>query len=256
MILITKPNVAPARLALGIPLKNASCLSFERNPQAYLQGIEKVRFNNAVFGHLSVKRALERAQHKKCCYCEGHFIGHAPGDIEHFRPKDGAQQAMGQKVSVPGYYWLAYEWSNLFFSCPDCNRVAKRRLFPLSNPTRRARSHLDDIQRERPLILNPAGPDDPRHHIRFHEEIPIGVSRRGKMTVKSVKLDREELSERRRAQLAYLKRLRDLVRVLRDDPRPDAQALLRETRDVLTDAVRPQSLFSAMAQDYLAANQV
>jgi uncharacterized protein (TIGR02646 family) len=248
MILVTKPAAAPARLAAGAALTRASCKAVEVDPQPYLLGQQKFHFESSIYGHSSVKKILEHAQNKKCCYCEGHFSGHAPGDIEHYRPKDGAQQALGKMAEFPGYYWLAYEWSNLYFSCPDCNRSAKRRLFPLSNPRRRARQHGDDVSAERPLILDPGGPDDPRDHIRFRQEVPFGITRRGKATVMCVKLDRGELNERRRTRLAELKCLKELSIVLRHDTRRRARALLTETNAVLAAAVRPNSIFSAMAQ--------
>ena len=251
MILIRKPAAPPARLALGVRLTADSCRSVERYLDAYRSGTKRLTFSPTVYGHASVKRVLEQIQHKKCCYCEGHFDGHAPGDIEHYRPKDGVQQELGVAVEFPGYYWLAYEWSNLYFSCPDCNRVAKRRLFPLSNPARRARTHLGNIRAERPLLLDPGGPANPRQHIRFHQEIPVGVTRRGKMTVRVVQLDREALNERRRTHLAYLRRVRDSIALLQGDARASARKYVADAKAIIAQAAQTDALFSAMAQDFL-----
>jgi uncharacterized protein (TIGR02646 family) len=251
MILVNKPAGAPQRLASGAALTQANCQAYEAEPQSYLRGALKFEFKNTVYGHASVKRVLQKAQHDKCCYCEGHFAGNAPGDIEHYRPKDGAQQGRGDKAQYPGYYWLAYKWSNLYFSCPDCNRVAKRRLFPLANPHQRARYHADDVSVEQPLILDPGGPANPRDHIRFVQERPSGITPRGKATVEFVKLDREELNERRRSRLRELERLRDIVALLQKDQRPAAHAAVTDAFAELAKAVLPKSIFSAMAQDFL-----
>ena len=63
----------------------------------------------------------------KCAYCEDRIVSTQPGDIEHYRPKgcvtneDGSRVMVdangGKKVPHPGYYWLAYEWTNLLYAC-------------------------------------------------------------------------------------------------------------------------------------------
>jgi hypothetical protein len=53
-----------------------------------------------------------------------------------FRPKGGWVQNDGDALTQPGYYWLAYEWSNLLISCQLCNQEFKKNRFPLLNPTR------------------------------------------------------------------------------------------------------------------------
>ncbi len=67
----------------------------------------------------------------KCVYCESLITNNHPGDVEHFRPKGRVTdlnnkpvmiKSNGKEVSHPGYYWLAYEISNLMPSCEDCNR--------------------------------------------------------------------------------------------------------------------------------------
>src|SRR5712692_7871491 len=130
MILIGKPAARPPRLSRGVARTRTNCNAFEAEPGIYIQGGQKFSFDRGIYGHSSVKRALQTAQHNKCCYCEGLFIGHAAGDVEHYRPKDGAQQDRTAGVQYPGYYWLAYDWANLYFSCEICNRVHKRRFFP------------------------------------------------------------------------------------------------------------------------------
>lgn len=57
---------------------------------------------------------LHKYYHYKCAYCER--VGQH--DIEHYRPK----RKVSEDLSHTGYYWLAYEWSNLIPSCVKCNR--------------------------------------------------------------------------------------------------------------------------------------
>lgn len=180
MILVTKTPAAPARLSAGDILSNQNCAAFEANPGAYRTRAAKFQFDSAIFGHTSVRKALESAQHAKCCYCEGRFRGNAPGDVEHFRPKSCVQQAPGSPLEYPAYYWLAYSWPNLYYSCPNCNRMAKKNLFPLLDPSVRARGPANDLSAERPLLLDPGGLDDPRDHIKFRREVPVGITQRGR----------------------------------------------------------------------------
>ena len=160
MIRVVKPGTAPKHLLLGVALTTENCAKVEAEPQLFKAGTKSLDdSNNAIYGHPSVKNRLKTAQHDKCCYCEGKFLAASPGDVEHFRPKKGAKQGPGKPVEPPGYYWLAYSWSNLYFSCEVCNRSGKGSYFPLKGPLKRARFHTDNINDEHPLILDPGGID-------------------------------------------------------------------------------------------------
>lgn len=65
-----------------------------------------------------VRTLLEELFHGKCAYCESQYSSTAPVDIEHYRPKG----AIEGQPNLPGYWWLAMDWSNLLPSCIDCNR--------------------------------------------------------------------------------------------------------------------------------------
>ena len=58
-------------------------------------------------------------------FCESKVSHIAYGDVEHFRPKAGYRQRPEDPLVQPGYYWLAYEWSNLLFCCQLCNQRFK-----------------------------------------------------------------------------------------------------------------------------------
>lgn len=120
----------------------------------------------------------------KCVYCETLISRTSEGDIEHFRPHGAASDEnwdpvtitddRGQTVPHPGYYWLAYNWTNLVPACQTCNRAGKigdRRIgksirFPV------AKAHISspdgDLATEEPLLINPASgnpEDDPEKHL-------------------------------------------------------------------------------------------
>ena len=155
-------------------------------------------FDNKVYAHDSVKEQMMKDQHGKCAYCEQYKNGDF-GCVEHYRPKGG----FGSPLQKPGYYWLAYDWQNLLFSCSECNTSYKRNLFPLVNENARDIEHRY-ISNEEPTIINPAT-TDPGEHIEFSEFIirPKLIdgqeSLQGKTTIGVFRLnDRKDLKERRR----------------------------------------------------------
>ena len=152
-----------------------------------------------------MKNSLRKAQHDKCAFCESKVTHIAYGDVEHFRPKAGYRQRPEDPLEQPGYYWLAYEWTNLLFCCQICNQRHKRNHFPLIDNRKRAKSRRDDIKNERPLFINP-GEEDPQELLEFNEEYlrAIRGNVRGTATIEVLGLNRECVADRRRDVLAKL----------------------------------------------------
>ncbi len=145
----------------------------------YDKGKRDFEFDNKIYAATSVKNSLRNAQSGKCCYCERY---EEIGDVEHFRPKDN-------------YYWLAYDWENLLFSCPKCNRSFKRTKFPLGSEYQ-TNNHHNDISKEIPLLINPYN-ENPEKHIEYKGFTPIGKDIKGKTTIETIGLDRPFLDQRR-----------------------------------------------------------
>lgn len=161
-------------------------------------------FDSNIYGHDSVKDALVMLQNKKCCFCESRIAHISYGDVEHFRPKAGFSQDEADQFHKPGYFWLAYDWSNLFLSCQLCNQRYKRSFFPLKDTTKRCKINRNySIAQEEPLFINPSV-INPTDHITFHREVPQGKTLEGQTTITFLKLDREELNEMRRDTLNSL----------------------------------------------------
>jgi uncharacterized protein (TIGR02646 family) len=159
VIRVVKPAQPPAILRnRGRATTQALCDAFDAAPQDFLDGVKTFAFDSSLYGAKSVKNALRRAQHEKCCFCESKFTHVGYGDVEHFRPKAGYQQRAEDRLGRPGYYWLAYEWSNLYFSCQICNQRHKKNLFPLEDPGRRA-SRIRRRAGRGALLIDPAPPD-------------------------------------------------------------------------------------------------
>jgi uncharacterized protein (TIGR02646 family) len=194
VIKIDKPKKAPVILsAAGAIETKKNCDSFDKDENLFIQNLKII---SDIYGHNTVKRALIKAQNNKCCYCEKSQVDEY-GDVEHFRPKKGYKQKKGSKALVPGYYWLAYNWDNLFFACNVCNRSYKSTLFPLIDENKRAKNHSQNINDEEPFLINPGIEIDIMSHITFNSGQIIGISPRGKRTIKICGLDRSNLDERR-----------------------------------------------------------
>ncbi|ATB27309.1 hypothetical protein MEBOL_000747 [Melittangium boletus DSM 14713] len=202
--------------------------AYSRASRSYRNGKKSFDFDPDIYGHLTVKQSLKQAQHDKCAFCESKFAHISYGDVEHFRPKAGWRQQKGDALSRPGYYWLAYEWANLFLSCTLCNQRFKKNLFPLQTPKRRARNHQEDVAAEDPLLINPAV-DDPETFISFRKEVPYAVSgnARGETTIRTLGLRRVELAEQRRKHLGHVQALRNLVEIGEEPYAAEARSLLQ-----------------------------
>lgn len=209
------------------------------------------------YGHPSVRQRLADDQHGKCCYCEVKIpVPYAHQHVEHFRPQSQTRQNEAAPPTIPGYFWLSYEWSNLFLSCSHCNSSYKRDIFPLLNSNHRALGPLDDIAREIPLLLNPAGPEDPEDHIEFHDEVPKGKSAIGRCTIEVIGLGCPQ-REDRLEYLNYLRKLRNQIIVLiKDGPTHATKQIINENYRELLIAQRRSSKYSAMARTFMAKNPI
>jgi uncharacterized protein (TIGR02646 family) len=248
MIAIHRPAaVPPILLSKGREL----C---EAHISEHANGIIAFDFERTVYGDPEVKSTLRIAQHDKCGFCEAKVTHVAFGDVEHFRPKAAFRALPGDDLTKPGYYWLAYDWTNLLFACEQCNRRHKGNLFPLVDETTRVRSHSDDLAREVPLFIDPTA-EDPTTHIGFREEYPypISGSPRGSATIRALGLDRPELVERRRERLKKIRLLRDAARLLQRKRDQQSKALAREIEDDLQRSVANEAEFAAAVRCAFAA---
>ena len=237
MIRLRRPKQVPKVLA------TKGSAARQRDSEAFTKGARQFTFDPKIYGHPTVKRVLRAMQHDKCCFCESKVSHVASGHIEHFRPKSGARQGKNAPLLKPGYFWLAYEWTNLLFCCEICNSRFKGNLFPLLNPKRRARGPKGSVASEQPVFIDPTR-EDPSAHIGFRDEYPfaIGGSQRGAATWAALGLDREELAAQRRDHLQQVRLLQDVR-----DRSGDAD-LRAKAADLLQKFVSDKWQWSSMAR--------
>ena len=213
MISIKKPKEVPEILETAGKSKRAEmCNAFDK-------GEIKFEFDNQIYGHETVKIVLKTSQHDKCFLCESKVTHISSGDVEHFRPKGGYRQSAKDNLQKPGYFWLAYEWANLFFVCELCNRRFKKNLFPLLKSENRCTSHKIGTSQEEPLFINPET-ENPQGFISFRGEIVFAIdgNLRGKTTIEGAGLDRVELESKRKTTLEIIKRLYEIANLTPELP--------------------------------------
>ena len=90
--------------------------------------------------------------HGKCAFCETPLSADQ-GNVLWFRPRADAMDLQG-KTDPEYYWWLAYEWSNLYPACSQCNRH-KRSRFPVKGRRARVGSLGEELEKEQRLLLDP-----------------------------------------------------------------------------------------------------
>jgi hypothetical protein len=250
MIRLHRPAQAPDILTSeGAVRTRQLCAQFNADRAAYQRGTIRFEFDPGIYGGDSVKGALMGMQHDKCCFCEAKVPHISSGDVEHYRPKAGFRQQEEHDLERPGYYWLAYDWENLFFCCEICNRRHKKNLFSLADPGRRARTHNDPVAQESPLFVNPAA-EDPALSISVRDEVPVPVdgSPRGAATIKALGLDREKLNEDRLQHLLQMRLIIALTLLLPGTPEE------RKAREWVERARSDKGEYAAMVRAELDRN--
>lgn len=224
MIRLERPELPSTHKLLtdGPVAVNSMIALWQADPQFTVEINEKL--------YKSCQPELKKMHHGKCCFCETNIDAGSYGDVEHFRPK---KKVTGD-ASHRGYWWLAYSWENLLWSCKRCNTSHKRNHFPLEDIKKRAYSPNDKLNDEQPTLIDPSC-EDPAQHIRFRAELAVGETPRGRETIRILGLNRDEpdpelgeaLLERRRRLYESVRTtyrtLEALARlaILRDEPLND-----------------------------------
>jgi uncharacterized protein (TIGR02646 family) len=149
--------------------------------------------------------ALREVFNGKCAYCESVIsLEKTKSEYDHFRPKSGAR-GFDKEFSTDHYWWLTYEWNNLYYCCPNCNQY-KSTWFPVDGERSPINTRYSDIVfLEKALLIDPCV-DKPEGHLTFNEQGEIDfLSSKGKATIEIIKLNRSNLVEARRKIILELK---------------------------------------------------
>jgi hypothetical protein len=121
----------------------------------------------------------------------------------------------GRELKHPGYYWLAYKWTNLLPTCITCNQpgaegIGKHDRFPVQDGKYALRD--EDLANEKPLFFNPidAAEEDPANHLGVDPDNGLMTikndSRRADVCIKIFGLNiRDQLVRQRRGAMLEVK---------------------------------------------------
>ncbi|MCH7408948.1 AAA family ATPase [Belliella sp. DSM 111904] len=157
-----------------------------RSQQKYSQPFEKELRDKFL-------EALREVFKEKCAYCESPIsFNRVQSEYDHFRPKGGAR-GLDKEFSTDHYWWLTYDWNNIYLSCSHCNQYkstwfpVEGKRIPLNTP------YKEVIYHEKALLIDPCI-DKPEEHLIFNEQGGIeAISPKGATTIEILKLDRSEL---------------------------------------------------------------
>lgn len=172
----------------------------------------RVDLRSLAFVDETLDQALNGLFEHKCAFCESKTQTGA----YRFRPTEeaGPIDAAPAQFADRGhlyYTWLANSWSNIYPICNEC-RPTSESVFPVIG-SRCDLPELDEVRgyvdaptgswkvqpKERSEYLDPCASDDLRKHLALLATGQmVGLSQRGKATIKHFNLDRPTLEHRRR----------------------------------------------------------
>ena len=162
-----------------------------------------------------LKSSLGELSRKKCWYCETKQE-RSDMQVDHFRPKSRVGEEGCE--NHPGYWWLAFEWENLRYSCTYCNSIrrdaetdmtgGKADRFPLRDEAERCWTPDDSLPEEQPVLLDPTVRTDPdllwfdedgSAHPKYLENAAPWPYRRARESIDIYHLNHSDLKEARQA---------------------------------------------------------
>ncbi|MED3056082.1 AAA family ATPase [Bacillus thuringiensis] len=151
--------------------------------------------------YVPIKKLLLEAFNYKCAFCEKKILNQNLAKVERFRPSINAMNLNG-KIHEEHYWWLRYDWSNLYLICRECNRN-KNNLFPIKKKRADPLTVGKELLKEQPLLLDPCF-DRPEEHFffDFNSGLIISNTERGRITIDVYGLNREDLLKNRVDEIA------------------------------------------------------
>ncbi|HUC06974.1 MAG TPA: AAA family ATPase [Solirubrobacterales bacterium] len=154
-----------------------------------------------LLGNAAVLRELGRISAGRCMFCG------SPGGRglrpHRFRPPQDAIAADGS-TSRRHYWWLAFEWENVYFACGDCH-FAQGAKFPVANKRVRVGAKRDLNAKEEPLLIDPFEDDPEAIFIYLDSGEVVAPGGRGETTIETFDLNRPQLRAERQSEIAEVR---------------------------------------------------
>ena len=128
MIYVDRMSVSAPSVLRSPKAEKAFSLAKQFYAQPILSRLqERAQFNSEIWDE--TKPALKKLFNGKCAYCETRMDTSSVAEVNRFRPKGGSIN-LNKKFDPDHYWWLAYEWFNLYLACSVCHRNKASR-FPV-----------------------------------------------------------------------------------------------------------------------------
>ncbi len=221
-----------------------------------------------IYGDNQVRAALEELFYDKCAYCETD-VSRMDWNVEHFRPKS----RVAERKDHPGYYWLTYEWTNLYPACTFCNQrrkdkprwgdlkyagaAGKMDQFPLENEETRAMSHQADVNQELTLLVDPCN-DSPEEYLSYDGlgriialDNALKKKSRGQATINVFNLWPRRLRSRRKKRIDRTIDLLKAIRKLESEGKDSNAVVLKDflKKHLLDDRYEDAGVSRAVVND-------
>ena len=119
-----------------------------------------------------VSDALAELSDHKCTMCESTLRRGKPGYesyLQRFRPSSYAQGFDSKEIDQDHYWWLTYEWENLYLICHACQRF-KSNLFPVEGKRASIKTPYSEISKKESAYLIDPCAEDPSQFFDFDLE--------------------------------------------------------------------------------------
>lgn len=205
----------------------------------------------------ALRGALWAIGHMKCWYSEA-SLQQCEGHVEHYRPKKRLSGA-----GHNGYWWRAFDWTNLRLAHPTVNRrktdyltgrrVGKGSYFPLRDEARRA-NNISEESNEEPILLDPTIPSDTllicfaeesgAPYPRYAEENNEWLYRRAEESIEYYHLNEASWNARRADLMAEVKKLCEQLETLAVQ-HPRDETAYNQKIDEIVSYISPFAEFSS-----------
>lgn len=186
---------------------------------------QKLQFDESLVNDPAVVKGLQEVFKGLCAVCEARL---SPLDVRvhRWRPTQDAISTSGE-ASSEYYYWLAYEWSNLYALCRGCSE-AQGQKFPVQGARAPVGAKGAELYDELPLLLDPCTDDAEQVFVYQRTGEVTARDPRGWTTIDVFALNRLELVEQRRLAAEEADVLsREIVRALDRDEHLAIPSLLQ-----------------------------
>ncbi len=210
----------PESLNSGLALREK-----DRAEKFFLSGKDygRFRFEERVYTDKSVHEELVHLFNGKCAFSDSLIENPDLHNITHYRPPSHSISSDG-KLSREHYWWLAYEWDNIYLASGICSR-AKGSRFEVESERAPVQTGLEFIHIEKPLLLDPCKDNPEEHFVYDSKGFVSSDSNRGRVSIETYNLNDISFVEQRR--IAFQRLLDTWSDFLADDQNSEGlQSLL------------------------------